>query len=115
MTTARCDYCGQDVDSRLLKPVPDWRDGGVACYSCRGTESGDALVRQEAWKEFDKVAEQDRIDAARWRALRPLLWVAGRRDEAWIESVRYLKGGSATLTVDEIVDKLVQIAQEQKQ
>lgn len=112
MTTARCDYCGQDVDSRLLKPVPDWRDGGVACYSCRGTESGDALVRQEAWKEFDKVAEQDRIDAARWRALRTVLRAECRLGASWVRSFRI----TAELnTVDEIVDKLVQIAQEQKQ
>lgn len=108
MTTARCDYCGQDVDVRLLKPVPDWRDGEVACYACRGTESGDALVRQEAWKEFDKVAEQDRIDAARWRALRPLL------REACIESMRNRKGDVLSLAVDDVIDALVQIEQEKK-
>lgn len=106
MTTARCDYCGHDIDSRLVKKVspPVWEGGGMACHGCRNE-----------WQEADDLHAKDRIDAARWRALRPLLWVAGRRDEAWIESVRYLKGGSATLTVDEIVDKLVQIAQEQKQ
>lgn len=55
--------------------------------------------------------DQDRIDAARWRALRPLLWVAGRNGQTWIESRRIAVD---TDTVDEIVDKLVQIAQEKQ-
>ena len=55
--------------------------------------------------------DQDRIDAARWRALRPLLMLV-TEDLAtrWVElkCVPFRSGG----TVDEIVDKLVQIAQE---
>ena len=60
------------------------------------------------WNAID----MNRIDAARWRALRPLLWVAGSKGESWIESIRYLKAGDTAITVDEIVDALVQIAQE---
>lgn len=113
--TTRCDYCNTDVDSRLVKPVPDWRDGGVACYACRGTESNDALVRQEAWQECDIVAEQDRIDAARWRALRPFLCLTMDLEGGptrWVElqCVPFRSGES----VDAIVDKLARIAQEQK-
>ena len=110
MTTARCDYCTQDVDSRLVKPVPDWRDGGFACYACRGTESTDAAVCRDAWKEFDAVAEQDRIDAARWRALRPFLSLTV--DVGW--ELRWLSlsvPATRCGTVEGIVDKLVQIAQ----
>ena len=112
MTTARCDYCGQDVDVRLLKPVPDWRDGGTACYACRGTESTDAAVCRDAWKEFDAVAEQDRIDAARWRALRPYLHCDERLVGTWLwmEPVMAAKGWA----VEQAADMLVQIAQEPK-
>lgn len=112
MTTARCDYCGQDVDVRLLKPVPDWRDGGTACYACRGTESTDAAVCRDAWKEFDAVAEQDRIDAARWRALRPFLFIHEEFGAVWLD-IKHLpltEWGSP----DDSVDKLVQLVQEQK-
>lgn len=62
----------------------------------------------------------DRIDAERWRALRPLLMVTFDLDAAtasgrmprWLEvkCTPFLSGGS----VDTIVDKLVQIAQETK-
>ncbi|MBK8168170.1 MAG: hypothetical protein IPK64_19660 [bacterium] len=105
MTTTHCDYCGHDIDSRLVKEVgpPVWEAGGMACYGCRNE-----------WKEADDLHAQDRIDAGRWRALRPLLWVAGRKGESWIESIRYLKAGDTALTVDEIVDKLVQIAREKQ-
>lgn len=58
--------------------------------------------------------EQDRIDAARWRALLPFLMLTVELDSPtrWVElkCVPFRSGG----TVDEIVDKLVQIAQEQK-
>lgn len=53
--------------------------------------------------------EADRIDAARWRALRPLLYVECRWGETWLRSRRIL---TELNTVEEIVDKLVQIAQE---
>ena len=103
MTLATCSYCGTQSDSRLVKQVnpPEWEDGGMACAVCRN-----------AVGEIDELNEADRIDAARWRALRPLLWMAGRKGESWIESIRYLKAGDTALTVDEIVDALVQIAQE---
>lgn len=104
MTTTHCDYCGHHIESRLVKQVdpPEWEDGGMACAGCRGRLD-----------EIDTLHEQDRIDAARWRALRPFL---GLSDEAWqtrwlqLERVPPNRGG----TVDEIVDKLVQIAQEQQ-
>lgn len=56
--------------------------------------------------------EADRIDAARWRALRPFLSLTV--DVGW--ELRWLSLGRVPsirgVTVDEIVDKLVQIAQE---
>ena len=64
--------------------------------------------------------DKDRIDAARWRALRPLLMLTfdleatttDGRMPRWldIKCTPFLGGG----TVDTIVDKLVQIAQETK-
>lgn len=110
MKTTRCAYCDTDVDSRLVKEVrpPEWEDGGMACHWCRD-------VREEA----DEFHDQDRIDAARWRALRPLLMVTFDMDAAttngrmprWLEvkCTPFLSGG----TVDEIVDKLVRIAEEE--
>lgn len=61
MTLAMCSYCGTESDSRLVKKVepPAWEDGGMACAVCRFAPG-----------EIDAMHEQDRIDAARWRALR---------------------------------------------
>lgn len=113
MTTTRCDYCGKDVDSRLVKPVPDWRDGGVACYSCRGTESGDALVRKAAWKEFDIVTEADRIDASRWRALLPALVLRTGKSNQWLATNPW-PSSCMVDSATQFVDALVQIAQEKQ-
>ena len=115
MSTTRCDYCQRNEDSRLVKPV-DWPEGGVACYACRGTESKDASECANAWKEQAAIAEQDRTDAARWRALRPFLVLTMYLEGCstrWVElkCVPFLSGGS----VDAIVDKLAQIAQEAQQ
>lgn len=57
------------------------------------------------------VDDQDRIDAARWRALRPLLYVECRWGETWVRSRCIV---AELNTVDTIVDKLVQIAKETK-
>ena len=60
--------------------------------------------------EIDAMHEQDRIDAARWRALRPfLMLVTEELPVRWVElkCVPFRSGG----TVDEIVDKLAQEAQ----
>jgi hypothetical protein len=59
------------------------------------------------------TSDQDRIDAARWRALRPfLMLVTEDLPTRWVEvkCVPFRSGG----TVDEIVDKLVQIAEEKQ-
>lgn len=107
MTTARCDYCGHDIDSRLVKKVspPVWEGGGMACHGCRNE-----------WQEADDLHAKDRIDAARWRALRPFLVLTMDFEGGptrWVElrCVPFRSGES----VDAVVDKLVQIAQEQKQ
>lgn len=102
MTTTHCDYCHHHVDSRLVKQVnpPDWEDGGMACAGCRGRLD-----------EIDTLHDHDRIDAARWRALRPLLVIDCRNGETWVRSRRLVVDLD---TVDEIVDKLVQIAQEKQ-
>ncbi len=96
MTTTHCDYCGHDIDSRLVKEVspPVWESGGMACYGCRNE-----------WKEADDLHAQDRIDAERWRALRPLLRLEGRVGETRIVSKRfpiYLD------TVEQCVDKMIE-------
>lgn len=96
MTTTYCDYCHHHVDSRLVKQVnpPDWEDGGMACAVCRG-----------ALNEIDDMHEADRIDAARWRALLPLLRLEGRLGETRIVSRRfpiYLD------TVEQCVDKMIE-------
>ena len=101
MTLATCSYCGTQSDSRLVKPVgpPDFPDGGVACYGCRAE-----LV------EIDDMHEADRIDAARWRALRPYLHCDERLVGTWLwmDVVMAAKGWA----VEQAVDMLVQIAQE---
>lgn len=106
MTTTHCDYCHHHVDSRLVKQVnpPEWEDGGMACAGCRGRLD-----------EIDTLHDQDRIDAARWRALRPFLCVTMDLEGGptrWVElrCVPFRSGES----VDAIVDKLVRIAQEQQ-
>jgi hypothetical protein len=96
MTTTHCDYCHHHVDSRLVKQVnpPDWEDGGMACAGCRGRLD-----------EIDTLHDQDRVDAARWRALRPLLRLEGRVGETRIVSKRfpiYLD------TVEQCVDKMIE-------
>lgn len=109
MKTTRCDYCHHHVESQLVKEVnpPIWENGGMACHWCRN-------AREEA----DAVYDQDRVDAERWRALRPLLMVTFDLDAAttsgrmprWLEvkCTPFLSGES----VDAIVDKLVRIAEE---
>lgn len=106
MTIATCSYCGTESDSRLVKKVepPAWEDGGMACCYCRNKRD-----------EVDAMHEQDRIDAARWRALRPFLCVTMDLEGGptrWVElkCVPFRSGG----TVDEIVNKLVRIAQEKQ-
>jgi hypothetical protein len=56
------------------------------------------------------TANQDRIDAARWRALRPLLSVECKMGMTWLRSRRIV---AELNTVDEVVDKMVQIAKGQ--
>ena len=101
MTLATCSYCGTQSDSRLVKQVnpPIWGDGGMACAVCRN-----------AVGEIDELNEADRIDAARWRALRPYLHCDERLVGTWLwmEVVMAAKGW----TVEQAVDMLVQIAQE---
>ena len=102
MTLATCSYCGTQSDSRLVKQVnpPIWGDGGMACAVCRN-----------AVGEIDELNEADRIDAARWRALRPLLRLEGRLGETRIVSRRF---PIYMDTVDDCVDRMVQIAQEKQ-
>lgn len=103
MTLATCSYCGTESDSRLVMEDKDYGPGMACCY-CR-----DKKV------EIDAMHEQDRIDAARWRALRPFLCLTMDLEGGptrWVElqCVPFRSGES----VDAIVDKLAQIAQEQK-
>ena len=104
MTTTHCDYCDQDVDSRIVKEVhpPEWEDGGMACACCR-----------DRLDEVDALHEADRIDAARWRALRPFLSLTTDLEggpSRWVElQCGPFRSGES---VGAIVDKLVRIAQE---
>lgn len=100
MTLATCDYCGTECDSRLIKEVGQSWPGG-ACYACRGAHC-----------EVEAMHEQDRIDAARWRALRPFLFIHEEFGAVWLD-IKHLpltEWGSP----DDSVDKLVQLVQEQK-
>ena len=108
MTLATCSHCGVECDSRLVKPVgpPDWPDGSATCHICRG-----------AYGEIDDLHEQDRIDAARWRALLP--YMRTMIDETWQCPLVWVETRSFTkpekdFTPTEFVDVLVKITEEKK-
>lgn len=106
----KCPRCGSlDITVTTIGGIglqdPTRDPNKATCGSCghRGN-AGD-------WNAI----EQDRIDAARWRALRPFLCVTMDLEGGptrWVElkCVPFRSGG----TVDEIVNKLVRIAQEKQ-